>query len=139
LITLLNRGSQYAIPPEDVLGLLTWTALFQDDRLDLLDERINERLTARETILTVIRVLERADNTVESAADLRWIIIGMEEPGDVPDENAINGAIQLLSHSSLGVFERVEEGYQTVTNYENAVELLQSLDAVIQSVNEQES
>ncbi|MFC6722371.1 restriction endonuclease [Halovalidus salilacus] len=101
-----------------------------------LDERINERLEAGETILNVIRALERADSPVESAADLRWIIIGMEEPSDVPDENAINGAIKLLSHSSLGVVERVEDGYQTVTNYENAVELLQSLDSIIQSVNE---
>lgn len=138
LIALLDRRRQYAIPPEDVLELLTRPGPFQDDRLDLLDERINERLDAGETILNVIRALERADSPVESAADLRWIIIGMEEPSDVPDENAINGAIQLLSHPSLGVVERVEEGYQTVTNYENAVELLQSLDAVIQSVNERE-
>jgi hypothetical protein len=83
----------------------------------------------------VIQALERTDSPVESAADLRWIIIGIDVPSDIPDENAINGAIQLLSHSSFGVVERVEEGYQTVTNYENAVELLQSLDAVIKSVN----
>lgn len=139
LIALLDRRRQYAIPPEEVLELLTRPGPFQDDRLDLLDERINERLKAGETILNVIRALERADGPVESAADLRWIIIGMEEPSDVPDENALKRAIQLLSHPSLGVVERVEEGYQTVTNYENAVELLQSLDAVIQSVNEQES
>lgn len=136
LIALLDRRRQYAIPPEHVLELLTRPGPFQDDRLDLLDERINKRLKAGETVLNVIRALERADSPVESAADLRWIIIGMEEPSDVPDENAINGAIQLLSHSSLGVVERVEDGYQTVTNYENAVELLQSLESVIQSVNE---
>jgi hypothetical protein len=51
----------------------------------------------------------------------------------------MNGAIQLLSHPSLGVVERVEDGYRTVTNYENGVELLQLLDSVIQSVNESEN
>jgi hypothetical protein len=138
LIALLDRRRRYAIPPEDVLELLIRPGPFQDDRLDLLDEHIDERVEAGETILNVIRALERANSPVDSAADLRWIIIGMEEPSDIPDENAINGAIKLLSHPSLGVIERVEGGYQTVTNYENAVELLQSLDAVIQSGNEQE-
>jgi uncharacterized protein (DUF1778 family) len=38
LVELLDRPEEYAVPPEEILALLTRSGAFQDDRLDLLDE-----------------------------------------------------------------------------------------------------
>jgi hypothetical protein len=40
LVELLDRRDEYAVPPEEILALLTRSGAFQDDRLDLLDEYI---------------------------------------------------------------------------------------------------
>lgn len=135
LVELLERRDRYAVPPEAILELLTRQGPFQDDRLDLLDESIDDRVEAGSTILDVIRALERADSPVSDAADLRWIIIGMQEPSDVPDQKEITRTLQLLSHPSIGVVEQVEEGYKTVTAYENAVKLVCSLETIVQDVS----
>lgn len=136
LTELLARRERYAIPPEQTLELLTRPGPFQDDRLDLLDETVDDRRESGATILNVLRALERADSPVSNAADLRWIIIGMQDPSDVPNEQAITKTLQLLSHSSIGAVEQTDQGYRIVTQYENAVELVQSLDTVIQATQD---
>lgn len=139
LIELLHRREQYAIYPEEILDLLTQPGPFQDDRLDLLDESISERTEAGETILNVIRALERVKSPVAKASDLQLILIGMDDPDDTPDTEVITKTLQLLSHPSIGVVEQVEEGYRTVTGYENAIRLVRSLDNIIQSVEGEQS
>ncbi|TYT61728.1 restriction endonuclease [Natrialba swarupiae] len=137
LIELLERREQYAIPPEQTLELLTRPGSFQDDRLDLLDENIQDRVKAGETLLAVIRALERADGVVETAADVRWIVVGMQDSDDVPSERDVKNALQLLGHPSIGVVEQTEEGYRIVTSYENAVQLVRSIGEVVQPPEEE--
>ena len=132
LVELLDRRDQYAIPPEEVLELLTRPGAFQDDRLDLLDESIQDRVNAGETLLAVIQALERADGPVETAADVRWIVVGMQNSDEVPSERDVKSALQLLSHPSIGVVEQAEEGYRIVTSYENAVQLVRSVGEIVQ-------
>ncbi len=131
LIELLDRREQYAIPPEQILELLTRPGAFQDDRLDLLDENIQNRIDAGETLLAVIRALEKADGPVETAADVRWIVVGMESSNEHPTETDVKEALQLLSHPSIGVAVQGEDGYRVVTSYDNAVKLVQSLQKIV--------
>lgn len=70
--------------PEESMNLLTRSGTFQDDRLDLPDESIQHRIDAGETLLAVIQALERADGPVETAEDLRWIVVGMEDSDERP-------------------------------------------------------
>ncbi|MCL9812604.1 hypothetical protein [Natranaeroarchaeum aerophilus] len=112
---------------------LTRPGTFQDDRLDLLDESIQDRVDAGETLLAVILALERADGPVETAADVRWIVVGMQNSDEVPSERDVKSALQFLSHPSIGVVEQAEEGYRIVTSYENAVQLVRSVGEIVQS------
>jgi len=139
LVELLERRDAYALPPEQLLELLTRPGPFQDDRLDLLDESIEERLNSGKTILEVIRALERANEPVATAKELRWIIIGMQDQTDAPSEETITRTLQLLGHSSIGAVEQVDGGYRPSTDYDNAIELVQSLGRVIEAVQEEES
>lgn len=132
LVELLDRREQYAVSPEETMSLLTRSGAFQDDRLDLLDESIQERIDAGKTLLAVIRALERADGPVETAADVRWIAVGMEDSEDVPTTGEIKDALQLLAHPSVGVIDQNEGGYRLTTNYENGVKLVRSLGDVVQ-------
>ena len=134
LVELLERRDTYAIPPEETMELLTRSGAFQDDRIDLLDESIQERINAGETLLAVIRALERADGAVETAADVRWIVVGMESSDEIPTTADIKSALQLLAHPSIGVIEQDEEGYRVTTDYENGVELIRSISEIVQSV-----
>lgn len=111
--------------------MLTRPGAFQDDRLDLLDEAIQERIDAGETLLAVIRALERADGPVETAADVRWIVVGMENSDDVPTEMDVKGALHVLNHPSIGAVEQVDDGYRLTTSYENGVRLIQSLGEIV--------
>ena len=132
LIDLLDRRDQYAVPPEETMDLLTRPGAFQDDRLDLLDESIQERIDAGGILLAAIRALERADGSVETAEDVRWIVVGMEDSDNVPTTEEVRSALQLLAHPSVGVIEQDEEGYRVTTDYENGVQLVRSLGDVVQ-------
>ncbi len=136
LVELLDRRDQYAVPPEEILALLTRSGAFQDDRLGLLDESIQDRTDAGETLLAVIRALERADGAVETAEDVRWIVVGMEDSDDVPTTEQVRSALQLLAHPSVGVVEQDEEGYRVTTDYKNGVQLVRSLGDVVQPPRE---
>lgn len=138
LVELLDRRDRYAVSPEETLALLTRSGAFQDDRLDLLDESIQDRIDAGETLLAVIRALERADGSVETAEDVRWIVVGMEESDDVPTIKEVRSALQLLAHPSIGVVTQDEDGYRVTTDYENGVQLVRSLGDVVQSPAEDE-
>jgi len=138
LVELLHRRDRYAVTPEECLELLTRPGAFQDDRLDILDDHIEDRLDAGATVLDVIRALERADGPVATAENLRWIVVGMQETDSVPTETDIADALALLSHPSLGVIEDVEEGYRLVTECDNAIQLVQSLGAVVETVRERQ-
>jgi hypothetical protein len=133
LVELLDRREQYAVLPEEMMSLLTRSGAFQDDRLDLLDESIQERIAAGETLLAVIRALERADGSVETAEDVRWIVVGMENADDIPTIEEVRSALQLLTHPSIGVVEQDEDGYRVTTDYENGVQLVQSLGDIVRS------
>ncbi|ELZ52332.1 restriction endonuclease [Halorubrum distributum JCM 9100] len=110
LVELLDRRDEYAVPPEEILALLTRSGAFQDDRLDLLDEYIQDRIDAGETLLAVIRALERADGAVETAEDIRWIVVGMEDSNDIPTTEGVRSALQLLAHPSVGAVEQMKKG-----------------------------
>ncbi|SEH62940.1 Restriction endonuclease [Halopenitus malekzadehii] len=133
LIELLDRRDQYAVPPGKTMALLTRSGAFQDDRLDRLDESIHDRIEAGETLLAVIRALERADGVVETAEEVRWIVVGMADSDDTPTTEGVRSALQLLAHPSVGVVERDEAGYRATTDYGNGVQLVQSLGDIVQS------
>jgi len=133
LVELLNRREQYAVAPEETMDLLTRSGAFQDDRLDILDESIQARVDAGETLLAVIQALERADGPVETAEDVRWIVVGMEDSDEIPTTEEIRSALQLLAHPSIGAVTQDEDGYRVTTDYENGVQLVRSLGDVVQS------
>lgn len=137
LVELLERRDRHAVPPERILDLLVRPGAFQDDRLDLLDESIQSRIDAGSTILDVLRALERADGPVATAGDLRWIVVGMQDPTEAPTEKEITETLQLLRHPSIQAVEQVEEGYRSVTSHENAVKLVQSLNSIVETANDQ--
>lgn len=85
---------------------------------------MQERIAAGETLLAVIRALERADGSVETAEDVRWIVVGMENADDIPTIEEVRSALQLLTHPSIGVVEQDEDGYRVTTDYENGVQLV---------------
>jgi hypothetical protein len=138
LVELLDRRDEYAVPPEEILSLLTRSGAFQDDRLDLLDEYIQDRIDAGETLLAVIRALERADGAVETAEDVRWIVVGMEDSNDIPTTEEVRSALQLLAHPSVGAVEQDKEGYRVTTDYDNGIQLVQSLGDVVQPPGREE-
>jgi hypothetical protein len=74
---------------------------------------------------------------VETAEDVRWIVVGMEDPDDVPSIKEVRSALQLLAHPSIGVVTQDEDGYRVTTNYENGVQLVRSLGDVVQSPAEE--
>lgn len=133
LVELLDRRHRYAVSPEETLSLLTRSGAFQDDRLDLLNESIQDRTDAGETPLVVIRALKRANGPVETAEDIRWIVVGMEDSDDVPTTEEVRSALQVLAHPTVGVVEQDEEGYRATTDYENGVQLVRSLGQVVDS------
>jgi hypothetical protein len=133
LVELLDRRKQYAIPPEETMALLTRSGAFQDDRLDLLDESIQNRIAAGDTLLAIIRALERANGSVETPEDVRWIVVGMEDSDDVPTIEEVRSALQLLTHPSIGVVEQDDEGYRVTTDYENGVQLVRSLEDIVRA------
>jgi len=112
---------------------LTRSGAFQDDRLNILDESIQAQVDAGETLLAVIQALERADGPVETAEDVRWIVVGMEDSNEIPTTEEIRYASQLLVHPSMGVVTQDEDGYQVITEYENGVQLVRSLGNIVQS------
>lgn len=70
---------------------------------------------------------------METAEDVRWIVVGMEDSDDIPTTEEIRSALQLLAHPSVGVVEQDEEGYRATTDYENGLQLVRSLGEVVQS------
>jgi len=70
---------------------------------------------------------------VETAEDVRWIVVGMEDSDDVPTTEEVRSALQLLAHPTVGAVEQDEEGYRATTDYENGVQLVRSLGEVVNS------
>lgn len=103
LLERLDRRDQCAVAPEEALNLLTRSGVFQDDRLDILDESIQARVKTGKILLTVIQALERADGPVEAAEDVRWTAVGMEDSDDIPTAEEIRSALQLPAYPSIGV------------------------------------
>lgn len=134
LAGLLELRELYGIPPGNVFELLVQPGAFQDDRMDLLTENIQQRLKATETVLDVIEALEHADGKVENADDLRWIIIGMSDPESAPTKTTIEDALNYLAHPSFCIVERDEDGYHLQTSYTNALEILRATPSMIQKV-----
>lgn len=130
LAELLDLRERYGIPPEVVADLLTKPGAVQDDRLDELREYARDAVGAMETVLLVLRALDRSPDSVESVSDIRMILFGMER--DVPSESEIEYAVHFLEHPSLGLIRTTDEGYELMTDYENAVTRLKRLNATIE-------
>lgn len=126
LARILELRDQYGIPPEKIFELLIQSGAFQDDRMDLLAESVQERLKATETILDVIEALEHADENVQTADDLRWIIIGMSDPESAPTKATIEDTLKYLEHPSFRIVKHNEDGYHLQTNYSNALRVLRT-------------
>ena len=134
LSSLLDLHDQYAVPPERVVELLLEPGAFQDDRMDQLREMINARKDATKGLLDVIKALDHADEEIASPSDLRWILIGMDDPENAPEDAFIEASLTYLAHPSLGLVDTGENGYQLCTNYENAVKVLESSRELIREV-----
>jgi len=52
---------------------------------------------------------------------------------DIPTIEEVRSALQLLTHPSIGVVEQDEDGYRVTTDYENGVQLVQSLGDIVRS------
>lgn len=139
LVRLLELREEYGLPPEDLFELLTEPGAFQDDRIDELIERINSRTAGMESLLEVIEGLEHAKREVRDAGDLHWIIVGMSDPESAPEENAIEHALDFLSHPSLQIIEQDGEGFHLRTSTENAVEILRAIPALVERVDSDKS
>jgi hypothetical protein len=55
LTTLLDKRDKYGIPPECISEYLLEPGAFQEDRQDLLQEYIDNRLNAMESILAILK------------------------------------------------------------------------------------
>ncbi len=95
LIELLERREQYAIPPEQTLELLTRPGSFQDDRLDLLDENIQDRVKAGETLWRSFE-LSNGLTVWLRPQPMSGGSSGMQDSDDVPSERDVKNALQLL-------------------------------------------
>lgn len=69
-------------------------------------------INAGATLLTVIQALERVDGAVETAADIRWIVVGIEDSNDILTTEAVRSALQLLVQHSVWAVEQDEGGYR---------------------------
>jgi hypothetical protein len=83
-------------------------------------------------LLAVIRALERADGAVETAEDLQWIVVDIEDSNDISTTEAVRSALQLLAYPSVGAVEQDEEGYRVTTDYKNGIQLVRSLEDIVQ-------
>ncbi|ELY87692.1 restriction endonuclease [Natrialba hulunbeirensis JCM 10989] len=135
LVSLLEKRAEYGIPPELIFDYLLEPGAFQEDRQDLLQDHIDERIDAVESMLAVLKGMDRYDEPL-SAKELYFILVGMDEVADPPDEEAIKHTIQFLSHPSLQLLTYEEEGYVLTTDFENAVNVLTSVNSLIESTTE---
>lgn len=140
LAKLLERRERFGVSPEVIFDHLLDPGQFQDDRLDLLDETIDERLRAVDTLFDVLKGLERSDGPIK-AEQIRWILTGMNERGAtvLPTNADIAHTLRFLSHPSLGLLDESEDGYQLRTSYDNAITILSSFNNLVQeAVNNEE-
>lgn len=131
LAELLSIRDQYGVPPEVMMEILGRPGGVQDDRLDQLDEYIQERIDAMETVREVLEALARGRDIPKDASALQNIILGMSAgTQDLPNIEDIQQSIDFLSYSGIGLLEMDDDGYRLKTNYKNAVKVLESLDGV---------
>ena len=96
----------------------------------MLQEHVDERVEATEVNLDILKGVERSDGPVDSFG-LRHILLGMVESGGVPDEELISHSLRFLSHPSLQLLEHQEDGYILTTSYENAVDVIASIESLV--------
>lgn len=85
------------------------------------------------TVLLVVRALAKADGSVQDSSAIRMILLGMgtgESP--TPEEDEIKQAIGFLQHPSVSLVQSYENGYRLVTDSDNALKMLGSLDGIIE-------
>jgi hypothetical protein len=133
LQSLLDRREELGLRPELLFEYLLEPGAFQDDRLDQLDEALDERRAAATDLVSIVRGLAQANGAVQDAQKLRYVLIGMHG-GEVPDVETIEQSLALLSHPSLGVVVEGERGYELTTSAENAIAVLEAFGGLIGNV-----
>lgn len=132
---LLERREKYGVPPEVVVEYLFEPGAFQTDRLDQLDETVEQRVYSTVDLLAVLRALERADEDEGTASGIRLILKGMQPADHVPNEQVIAQSLALLSHPCLGAVDETEGKYQLMTTPRNAIELLRRFSNLVQEAH----
>ncbi len=135
LAELLEKRARYGIPPEAMMEILGEPGAVQDDRLDDLNEIIRSRVGALEAAFAVIEALAVADEG-KTASQIRHILMGMRSGEYRLTSSEIERALQFLSYPGVDLLAETEEGFVLRTDFENAVETLESLDAVIEKAIE---
>lgn len=81
---------------------------------------------------------ERADGAVETAEDVRRIVVDMENSNAIPTTAEVRPARQLLAHPSVGAVEQDEEGHPVTTDHENGVKLVRFFGDIVQPPSKEE-
>lgn len=137
LIELLELRERYSIPPERVFELAEDVEAFQEDRIDILREDIDQRKRTMQSMLSVLQGLERKETPL-TAEQLHFILLGMaDSEREVPDIEVISHTLEFLSHPTLDLLEEREGGYTLSTGFENATEVLMSFSEMVDKVLEE--
>lgn len=137
LARLVELRSEYGITSERVFKVFADPGPVQDDRLDLLEEHVQDRVAAIETLLDVLKAMAKSDDPGNSPREIRMIIIGMRtNSGHDPLVSGVEEAIDFLAHPGLALLEENDNGYRLTTTYENAVRALGTIDRLIEDARE---
>lgn len=136
---LIERHDRYGFTPETIAEHLFEPGAFQDDRLDQLDDILQARQDAAESLLAVIQALELKGDGAHSARDLQNVLIGLRTTESAPSTQFIEESLTLLAHPTIGIIDRGDDGYQLTTTPEQAEDLLTRFGALIDAARNTES
>jgi hypothetical protein len=135
LRALLQRRGTYGMPPELLTEYLTEPGVFQDDRIDQLDEVLRGRVSGMSDLLAVVEALERASPSEGTAESLRLILKGKYQDEQVPSLEVIEQSLHLLAHPSVQLADYSDGQYQSTTTAANAKVVLQRFGNLIGEVD----
>lgn len=136
LHNLVERHDQYGLTPETIAEYLFEPGAFQDDRLDQLDDVLQARHTAAESLLDVIEALELKGDGVHSARDLQNVLVGLRTDKPAPSTQFIEESLTLLAHPTIGIVDQNDEGYRLTTTPECAEDLLIRFGTLIETATD---
>lgn len=127
---LVETRTRYGIPPEVIANHLREPGAVQDDRLDDLDTHIRTRLEAMEHAVAVLDALSRAE-TSKTPTEVQHILLGMAGDDYKLSTADVEAALRFLSYPGLNLLTEEENGFKLSTEFETALDAMDSLDTVL--------